>query len=442
MPEGYRSSTFYILVPFVIVFAVIIFDTGINRFYLYRPTSETVYSNFAVFVLLTLISVSIQYFILLGIRSGLKNAKFTRSLTYKTMLLLTLIGSSAIAIVLGVVIFQILTTSSYNLHLLTLILWMSYSIGLGMLSILVIRFFNWYRSSRNRFILLYATAILAFVLNASATLALSTLLINGQPVVQYETIGTISFGLGSSTITGLDSLSNISSIISFVLMWSATVLFLRAYSRKMGRIKYWSLMSLPLLYFLIQFQPLFLNALYFLEPNIIARLYIQVFAASKVVGGVLFGISFWIIVRKIENQNIIRVYILVSGFGIAILFGSNQGIILSNTPYPPFGLFTVSFFGLASYLTLVGIYYSAISASQDAALRRSIRKLVEKQINLVDVIGNAEVMNTVTKNAMKVYAKHSMEAGFDYETETQLDEEEIKEHVKQAMTELKKQPKR
>jgi hypothetical protein len=39
---------------------------------------------------------------------------------------------------------------------------------------------------------------------------------------------------------------------------------------------------------------------------------------------------------------------MVSGIGIAILFGSNQGIILSNTPYPPFGIFTVSFFGLAS----------------------------------------------------------------------------------------------
>ena len=124
------------------------------------------------------------------------------------------------------------------------------------------------------------------------------------------------------------------------------------------------------------------------------------------------------------------------------MFGSNQGIILSNTPYPPFGVFTVSFFGLASYLTLLGIYYPAISASQDTALRRSIRKSVEQQINLVDVIGKAEVMNAVTKNEMKVYAKHSMEAGFDYETETDLNEQEIRDYVEQAMTELKKRPNR
>ncbi len=278
------------------------FDTGVNRSYLYRPPSESIYSNLFVFVLLTLISVLIQYFLLLRVRSGLKNSKFTRSLTYKMTSVLAISGNSAIAIVLGVVIFQILATSSYNLYSLTVILWVSYSIGLGMLSALVIRFFNWYFSSKNQFILLYATAILAIVLNASVTLAISTLLLNGQPVVQYETRGTISFGLGSSTIIGLISLYSISSIISFVLMWSATALFLRAYSRKIGRIKYWSLMSLPLVYFLIQFQPLFLNALSFLDPDIIARLYIQLFAASQAVGGVLFGISFWIIGRKIENK--------------------------------------------------------------------------------------------------------------------------------------------
>jgi hypothetical protein len=61
---------------------------------------------------------------------------------------------------------------------------------------------------------------------------------------------------------------------------------------------------------------------------------------------------------------------------------------------------------------------------------------------LVDVIGKAEVMNSVTKNAMKVYAKYSVEAGFDYETEIQLNEQEIKEYVEQAMIELKKGSKR
>ncbi|HET6715717.1 MAG TPA: hypothetical protein VFG90_01210 [Nitrososphaeraceae archaeon] len=275
-------------------------------------------------------------------------------------------------------------------------------------------------------------------MNASATLVISTLLINGQPTVQYETRGTITFGLGSRAITELSSFFSVTSIVSFVLMWSATALFLNAYSKKIGRIKYWVLISLPLLYFLIQFQPFFSNVLYFLDPVTLARLYIQVFTASKAVGGILFGISFWIIGRKIEKHNVIRVYMLVSGFGIAILFGSNQGINLSNTPYPPFGLSTVSFFGLASYLTLVGIYFSAISVSQDTALRRTIRKSVEQQINLIDVIGNAEVLNSITKNVMKVYSKHSEEASFDYETETQLNEQEVRVYIEEAMAELKK----
>jgi hypothetical protein len=122
MPRGYSGSTFLILIPFLIVFAVIMFDMGVNRSYLYRPPSEPIYSNLFVFVLLTLISALIQYFLLLRVRSGLKNSKFTRSLTYKMTSVLAISGNSAIAIVLGVVIFQILATSSYNLYSLTVIL--------------------------------------------------------------------------------------------------------------------------------------------------------------------------------------------------------------------------------------------------------------------------------------------------------------------------------
>ena len=44
-------------------------------------------------------------------------------------------------------------------------------------------------------------------------------------------------------------------------------------------------------------------------------------------------------------------------------------------PCPPFVLVTVSFFGLASYLLLIGIYSSAVSVAEDSNLRRSIEVL-------------------------------------------------------------------
>jgi hypothetical protein len=51
--------------------------------------------------------------------------------------------------------------------------------------------------------------------------------------------------------------------------------------------------------------------------------------------------------------------------GFILLFISNQAIVLVEVPYPPFGLITASFMGLASYLILVGLYYTAISVGEE-----------------------------------------------------------------------------
>jgi hypothetical protein len=68
-------------------------------------------------------------------------------------------------------------------------------------------------------------------------------------------------------------------------------------------------------------------------------------------------------------------YMLISAYGMMLLFTSNQPIGLLLVPYPPFGLATISFMGLASYLIFVGIYSAAVSVSEDTKLRQSILKL-------------------------------------------------------------------
>jgi hypothetical protein len=54
---------------------------------------------------------------------------------------------------------------------------------------------------------------------------------------------------------------------------------------------------------------------------------------------------------------------IIFGVGLALVFSSDQAIILFGRHYPPFDLFTISFLGLASYWTLIGIYYAAILAA-------------------------------------------------------------------------------
>jgi len=92
--------------------------------------------------------------------------------------------------------------------------------------------------------------------------------------------------------------------------------------------------------------------------------------------------------------------LIISAYGLVLLFTSNQAIVLVNFDFPPFGLATISFVGLSSYLILVGIYSSAISISQDAKLRQTIKKMTVEESKLLDSIASAEVEKQIVNNVL------------------------------------------
>ena len=105
--------------------------------------------------------------------------------------------------------------------------------------------------------------------------------------------------------------NDITSIISFMMMWIATCMLLRHYSRKMGKIKFWILVSIPLVYFLSQFFTLSLNLfgpLLSSQSIFYGVLLTLVFTLSKSAGGILFGIAFWTAIRNIHESSVVRNY--------------------------------------------------------------------------------------------------------------------------------------
>jgi len=86
----------------------------------------------------------------------------------------------------------------------------------------------------------------------------------------------------------INSFYIIFSIASFIITWIATAVLLRQYSVKLGKVRYWIVVSLPLLYFLFQFVAFILNAyLPFLSGNTIFYniLITLILTFSKPVGG-------------------------------------------------------------------------------------------------------------------------------------------------------------
>ena len=101
------------------------------------------------------------------------------------------------------------------------------------------------------------------------------------------------------------------------------------------------ILLIPLGYFLIQFQPLFLNlfsGLIASKPVLFSILYTLIFTASKPVGGIIFASVFLNMARSISHKRNIKNYLIMSALGFILLFVSNQAVVLASAPYPPFGL--------------------------------------------------------------------------------------------------------
>jgi hypothetical protein len=98
----------------------------------------------------------------------------------------------------------------------------------------------------------------------------------------------------------------------------------------------------------------------------------------------------------------------------------------------------ISFLGLSSYLILVGIYGSAISVSEDSMLRKSIRKLVIKETELVDTFATAQIKQEIQTKVVETTKRLSRYMSQETGIESSLKEEDIKNYCKQVLVEIKR----
>jgi hypothetical protein len=213
---------------------------------------------------------------------------------------------------------------------------------------------------------------------------------------------------------------------------------LRNYIHKRGKFVYWIVLILPLAYFVSQFLVLYLGLLgpmLVLNPIFYGIIFTIIFTLSKPLGGIIFGIGFWLVARNIHKDNIVRSYLVIAAYGFMLLFASNKAIVLTFTYYPPFGLTTTSFVGLSSYLVLVGIFSSAISISQDSNLRREIRHLAITESKLLDSLSLAQMEEEIRKKALHI-TRINKSFWAEVGVQPTIDEETIKRYVEDVLKEI------
>jgi hypothetical protein len=393
------------------------------------------------FAVNSILCLFLQFYLVKYIHTFFQRERLTRTLKVKAIYVGSLLSLSILASLIGFLIFQQFYYSFYYTSIVTAVIALSYGIAAGFVIWLALLFFSWYKSHHDKIVLLYSISISVIAFNLIMTATFMSVKVNDRPDLAGEYIGT-SGDLTAGRHQLLDITYRISSFMSFFSLWITTAILMNSYrERLINAILYWVVLSIPLVYFVITYfyQYILGNLLSsFLEvdPVSVSIIIGAFLALSKPIGGILFGVVFWNISRIIGYERNIRTYMIMSGWGILLIFSSNQAVTQIVSPYPPFGLVTITILVSASFLMLLGIYNSATLVSANNELRRSIHKHALES-KLLGSIGHAEMEKEI-QNTVKQVNRDKYELEKEMEEPVELDDTELEKYIEFVVKEVRK----
>jgi hypothetical protein len=302
-----------------------------------------------------------------------------------------------------------------------------------LMGIFTVIFLSWYRTNRNSvLVLLYG---LSFATVVTASLAGLFVMMYGFSEKQFTSILPTSPGTFIYTQEGtiwkvFAKIYQYSDIASFFLKWGGTALILYHYSHKIGKTKFWFLLSLPLIYF----STIIIYHFHIYHPHeeFEKLIFYAILALNSTFGGILFYLSFKLTLKSFKGSVLFGDYLIMAGYGFMLFFSGSQSV-LTNTAYPPFGFATVSSYGLGSYLILIGLYLSAISISMDEQLKNTIKNSTLAESKFLNSIGMsaAERQKKLFKDMLYKAQKQKEAIKKDVGIETSITEDDIKEYAKE-----------
>lgn len=427
----------------MLVFTVIaIFDSAIVRYSAYTGIDPSVGLGVAITILFLIIYVVLGASLLTSVKRTISkhtriSARTTSGLRYFHLIgLFAFILSTAI---ISAIILQIIFAEKYSIVLLRAQTYLSHTVSVIFLSFLVYRFIIWLKnSSKNYIIFLYTVSCFLIAANIVVTLLYLDSYLSSSLRADRSWYSIISIVINHRASPSTESLSILFyalSLSSFLVMWIATSILLSQYRHRMGNVRYFLIMSVPVLYYIFPFQNYFGGSLFplVLSSNVVFTiLYIVIFSATKQVGALVFSLSFWASSKLLYDPDV-RKSILMSSIGIAILFGSIQISPLQYRLYPPYGLITEAFMPIGAYALLVGIFTAATYISQDAKLRKEFYSSASTQLRLFKGIGISEMQRELEKR-VKVLCR---DLGDTEEVDNwDLKEEDIKQTLDDVLQEV------
>jgi hypothetical protein len=432
-----------VLVSIMVVAMMIDSEIGFVSDFLAEMISSP--AGIALFISIAIIFAVIQYFILGYVKELRKEGGTAKALHLSLTHMAVTIAQYVLVAIIAFVILQMLILSQYNTIILYPVLFISGGVWIITLALLSRALLSWYRSRRAEqeskksgiLVLVLSLSMVAYVVLGIITLVSNIPSLQEQlPVVTSSDVAYFVGFEPEDLVSQLVTLIYAVTSIAYVLNWVGTVMLLRPYIQRLGTIKFWAIMGVVMVYYLVSF-PLFVLG-YFNpagETDVAVMNNILIFSVGAVLSGILFGAAFLSIARTLKRGSALRNYMTIAAYGMVLFYVTLQAQV-SQAAYPPYGLISTACVGLSTYLIYIGLYSSAVTVSQDLALRQSIRKSVTAQSKLLDSIGTAQMETELQRRVLTVAKKASGDMAEKTGVEASMNEDEIKDYIERVMKEL------
>lgn len=389
-----------LFVLMLVVTVTITIDSEIGYVADFLPEQVSSNTGVFVFILIAIIFAITQYFIL-GYVKHLNKETRQRVPHLSKLHTGISVAQYLLAVVITMVILQILFMQQYNIIPLYIVYAISYGLWIVTLALLARAFFSWYRFSKNAVVLIFTLSMIAYVINGVMGLAqYSDMLGQQKSMITSADVAYFPEFSIESVGSQIGVINNAASSAAYILTWIGTVKMLYPYIKKLGKIKFWTIMGVAMVYYLSIF-PLFVLGYFTPSENVDAMTNILIFSLASLLSGLIFGAAFYSVARTLRKGSDLRNHMIIAAYGF-VLFYIAGSATASQAAYPPFGVVSVSFIGLSCYLIYAGLYSSAVTVSQDTTLRLSIKKSLTDQAKFLHGMGSAHMEQELQSTVMKI----------------------------------------
>lgn len=414
-----------------------VLDISINKILLLFPIDIAVhnYKNFF-FILESSLIILCQSFALYFLKTNIN--KNYPGHDIKNKFNLFFIAQLMIIVSILYTIYEIVFFKSYSSNILLIIFSTSYITSLILSFSTTKLFFKWVSVNKIPILLSYAFSIAILFINTLISITLIDLSVINLPerIFQHDTSSYVPFFTDLTKFVNLDNLINYFTIATFCSWWISTFILIHNYSLTIGKIRFWVIITLPLIYFIIPFVT---NIISFIPIDWV-NLYFTVASFNKIFGGLLFGLSFWFIVKKLNKDSFIRKYLSLSAIGLTLIFISNQSLIVLNIPFPPFGLAGISIISLGNLLFLYGMSFCVIHLTYDIQMKDHIKKITKEEVastGFLYEIRYAESTKKLEKKVNTISKKYLIEMDNTYKINNSfLNEKSVSDYINTVLEEL------